>query len=65
MKTAKQREEEFRKDLKDLLFKHSADLEITDDQAGYGMHSGIAIVTMSPEYDEDGILIADYTEFTI
>ena len=42
MKTAKDREEAFWRDLAELLAKHKADLNITDD----GMQCGIAEVTM-------------------
>lgn len=65
MKTAKQRESEFRADLKALLEKHKAELDITDDGRNYGMHSGIAVVTMMNEWDEDGNQTAEYTEFRI
>ena len=63
MKTKKEREEEFRRDLAELLAKHKAELDITDDGKSYGMHSGIAVVTMMNEWDEDGNQTAEYTEF--
>jgi hypothetical protein len=65
MRTAKQREEEFRADLKALLEKHKAELDITDDGRSYGMHNGIAVVTMMGEWDGDGNETAEYTEFRI
>ena len=65
MKTKKEREEEFRRDLAELLAKHKAELDITDDGKSYGMHSGIAVVTMMNEWDEDGNQAAEYTEFRI
>ena len=65
MKTAQQREEDFRRDLQALLEKHSADLEVTDDRKPWGMHSGIAVVTMMAERDADGNETAAYTEFRI
>lgn len=65
MKTKKEREEEFRRDLAELLAKHKAELDITDDGKSYGMHSGIAVVTMMNEWDEDGNQTAEYTEFRI
>ena len=65
MKTAKEREEAFRRDLAELLAKHKAELDITDDGKSYGMHSGIAEVTMMSEWDAEGNLTADYTEFRI
>jgi len=65
MKTAKDREEAFRRDLAELLARHKAELSITDDRKAYGMHSGVAEVTMDGEWDADGNLTADYTEFRI
>jgi hypothetical protein len=65
MKTATEREAAFRKDLAELLAKHGAELDITDDGKPYGRHSAIAIVSMMCEYDSDGEVSADYTEFRI
>ncbi|MDP1709176.1 MAG: hypothetical protein Q8L89_08970 [Gammaproteobacteria bacterium] len=65
MQTAKEREEAFRRDLAELLAKHKAELNIADDGKSYGMHSGIAEVTMMSEWDEAGNQTADYTEFRI
>ena len=65
MKTAKEREEAFRCDLAELLARHKAELAITDDGKSYGMHSGIAVVTMMSEWDEAGNQTAEYTEFRI
>ena len=65
MKTAKEREEAFRRDLAELLAKHKAELDITDDGKSYGMHNGIAVVTMMGERDSNGDAMAEYTEFQI
>ena len=65
MKTAKEREEAFRRDLAELLAKHKAELDITDDGKSYGMHNGIAVVTMMGEWDGNGDATAEYTEFRI
>ena len=65
MKTPKEREEAFRRDLAELLAKHKAELDITDDGKSYGMHRGIAVVTMMSEWDEAGNQTAEYTEFRI
>lgn len=65
MRTAQEREEAFRRDLAELLAKHKAELDITDDGKAYGMHSGIAVVTMMSEWDSDGNVTDDYTEFRI
>jgi hypothetical protein len=63
-KTAHEREAAFRQDLADLLAKHDAELEVTDDGKGYGMHNGICVITMMPKYQGDE-LVADYTEFRL
>lgn len=65
MKTQKEREDAFRRDLAELLAKHKAELDITDDGKNYGMHCGIAVVTMMGEWDEAGNQTAEYTEFRI
>ena len=65
MKTAKEREEAFRRDLAELLVKHNAELEITDDGKSYGMQKGIVVVTMVSEWDADVNLIAAYTDFRL
>jgi hypothetical protein len=65
MKTAKQREADFRADLKALLDKHKAELNITDDGGDYGMQQGVAEVTMISEWDKDGNQTAEFTEFWI
>ena len=65
MKTAKEREISFRADLAALFAKHKAEFNVTDDGKGYGMHCGIAIVSMMGEWDESGTLTAEYTEFTL
>ena len=65
MQAPKEREDAFRRDLAELLAKHKAEIDITDDGKGYGMHRGIATVTMTSEWDDAGNQIADYTEFRI
>ncbi len=65
MQTAKEREEAFRRDLAELLAKHKAELNITDDGKSYGMHNGVAEIMMMSEWDAEGNLTADYTEFRI
>ena len=49
MKTAKEIEKEFRDDLALLLEKYNAELKVTDDGKSYGMHSGIAVITIIPK----------------
>ena len=65
MRTPKEREDEFRCDLAELLKKHKAELDITDDNKDYGMHRAIAVVTMMSEWDDSGNQTAHYTEFRI
>lgn len=65
MQTSSEREKAFRRDLAELLAKHKAELDITDDRKPYGMHKGEAVVTMMSEYDEAGDQVAEYTEFRI
>lgn len=43
----------------------AAGLVITDDGKDYGMHNGIAVVTMMSEWDEAGNQMAEYTEFQL
>ena len=64
MKTAKEREDAFRKDLATLLEAHSAELQVTDDGRPYGMHSGVCRITMMSKYDGDQ-LVADFAEFEL
>ncbi len=65
MKTAKEREAAFRADLAELLARHKAELNITDDGKSYGLHQGVAEVTMMAEYDADGNQTAESTDFRI
>lgn len=65
MKTAKEREEAFRRDFAELLAKHKAEFDVTDDGASFGMHSGIALVSMHGEWDSNGDPVAEYTEFRL
>lgn len=63
--TAAQREESFRTELAELLAKHGAEIEVTDDGKSYGMQSGVCLVTMNGVYDKDGEPVLDYTEFSL
>ena len=65
MKTAKEREAAFRRDLAELLKKHEAEIEVADDGKPYGMHSGIAIVSMDSKWDEHGNQTDEFVEFKI
>lgn len=65
MITSKEREKAFRKDFYELLTKHKAEFEITDDGKDYGMHKGIVIITMMNEFDNDGNQASEFTEFKL
>ena len=65
MQTPNKREDAFRRDLSELLGKHKAELNVTDDRKDYGMHSGIVVVTMPSEWDAGGNQTAEYTEFRL
>jgi hypothetical protein len=62
MKTAAEREAEFRADLKVLLDKHGADIDPTIE--GWGSAIAACTVSISGIF-KDGELIADYCEFNI
>lgn len=65
MSTAQEREAAFRADLKALLKRHKAELDITDDGKPYGMHKAIVEVTLDGEWDEDGKVVQEFTEFRL
>lgn len=66
MKTATERETAFRNDLADLLAKHGATMEITDDGEDYGFGvTSVAIISMYSIWDINNELVADYTEFKL
>jgi len=65
MKTAKERQDNFMEDLRALLKKHQAELEITDDRQSYGMHRGVMNVSMDAIYDDDGNVIAEWCDFNL
>lgn len=63
--TAAQREAAFRAELAELLARHGAELEVTDDGRSYGMQSGVCLVTMNGVCDMDGEIAQEYTEFNL
>lgn len=65
MKTSNEIESNFRKDLEELLLKYKAEMDITDDGRPYGMHSGIVRMSISGEWDKDGNVVSEYTEFIL
>ncbi len=65
MITAEQREMKFREELKDLLDRNGADLEVTDDRRPWGLHSGVCNIVMTSIYDDQGKLMADSAEFEL
>jgi len=66
MKTAEQREKEFRAALAQLLEDHHAELIVTDDHQPYGMHSAICRISMESIYDhKSDTLVAEFCEFEL
>ena len=66
MKTAAEREAEFRADLDALLKRHSAEIDITDDGKPWGMHSGVVRISMGSKYTDDYLTcLAEYAEFQL
>jgi hypothetical protein len=63
MKTNKEIEEDFRKELDLFLKEHNAELEITDDDKPYGFHSPILRITINPIYDKEGERTSPFVEF--
>jgi len=63
--TADERETAFRMKLDTLLVGNGAEMEITDDGAGYGMQTAIVVITMPAIYNDDNELEKDFCEFEI
>ena len=63
--SAAEREKKFREDLKALLEKHGAELNITDDGSPWGGHRGVATITMVSVWDDNCDITAEYTEYEI
>jgi len=64
MKTAKERELEFRRDLRDLLMKYDAELEV-DTEGQYDDKSGVVTVVIPGTIRHNSDLNEPYTEFKI
>lgn len=65
MKTAQEREDAFRDDLAQLLAKHGAEMDVTDDGRDFGLHRGVCEISMNGKWDENGNQVAEYTEFRL
>lgn len=65
MRTSRQRKEAFMEDFQALLRKHDAECDITDDGAGYGMQTGMAVISMVTKWDDDGEITDQYTDFDL
>jgi len=65
MLTSKEREAAFLSDLGALLAKHKATLDVTDDNANWGMQQGVCEITMMSIWDADGTQTAEYTTFRL
>jgi len=64
MKTAKEREEAFRKDFQELLTKHNAEVDIMEQLTDHYLISVIEVI-MPGKWDADGNQIDEYTEFKL
>ena len=64
MKTAKEREEAFRKDFQELLTKHNAEVDMYDYGTDYFPDMFIEVI-MPGKWDADGNQIDEYTEFKL
>jgi hypothetical protein len=64
MITKAQRQAEFRKDLEDLLKRHNAEMDITDDGKSYKLHLGVCRISMKSVY-ENNELAKEYCEFNV
>lgn len=62
--TAKAREEAFRRELKELLYKHSATMDITGDGEGW-MSRHVLMISMGSEWTPEGDKISEYAEFKL
>ena len=62
MKTATQREDDFRNDFAELLLKHGAEMELNLDN--YGMSAHIEI-TMTTKYNDNNDITEDYAGFNL
>jgi hypothetical protein len=65
MKTAEQRKTEFLQDLRQLCFKHSCELSISDDGKPYGMHSPILVLAFDGVYSEDNETLLEFGCFEL
>lgn len=67
MITANEREKEFKDDLKALLKKHGAEIEICEISEGvFGLYQQTIRVMMSSIYEPNGnAIIKEYTEFNM
>ena len=61
---ADERQKAFLEDLQKLLKKHGAELEVTDNGAGYGMQQGVCNISMMSVWSEDK-LEKDFCEFDL
>ena len=65
MLTKEERRDAFIKDLRDLLKKHDAELELGDDGKSYGMHSPILILSFDSEWNDKGEQTKEFGSFEL
>lgn len=65
MKTKEQRRDEFFAELKQLMEKHGAELQLTDDGKPYGLHRPLVLLSFNGEYTNDGDVILEFGDFEL
>ena len=65
MKTAKEREKEFRDRLEELFAEFEAEYSITDDGKPYGFHQPVFNISMYAKYNPNGDCVAEFTSFNL
>ena len=64
MKKSEEREAGFRQELSELLAKYRAELDIVNEGLNY-MPRMVVQITMMGEWDSEGNITAEYTEFNL
>lgn len=65
MKTKEQRRDEFLSELKELMIKHGAELQLTDDGRPNGLHSPLVLLSFDEKYTDDGDMLLEYGYFEL
>lgn len=67
IKSAEERKLDFTRDFNEMLKKHKADIDFFAESYGYsyGEYTGDATVSMMTEYDQEGNIVAEYSDFSL